>query len=113
MADSRLLRIALENLLENAWKYSGKTPQAYIEFGQTERDGVQMYFVSDNGAGFDMVHASKLFGPFQRLHTAQEFEGTGIGLATVARIMYLHGGTVTAKGTVDQGATFYFTLGEG
>lgn len=110
--DLRLLRVVLTNLLENAWKYSGKTPHAYIEFGQTERDGVQTYFVSDNGAGFDMAYASKLFEPFGRLHTTEEFEGTGIGLATVAKIVHRHGGTIAAEGVVGKGATFYFTLGK-
>lgn len=109
-ADAPLLHIMLENLLGNAWKFTGKQPQAQIEFGVTQHEEERTYFVRDNGAGFDMVYANKLFGAFQRLHTVTEFEGTGIGLATVQRIVHRHGGRVWAEGTVGQGATVYFTL---
>jgi light-regulated signal transduction histidine kinase (bacteriophytochrome) len=108
--DARLLRVMLENLIGNAWKFTGKHPAVRIEFGYTETEGHLTYFVRDNGAGFDMAYMSKLFGAFQRLHTEAEFEGTGIGLATVQRIIHRHGGQVWATSTVDQGATFYFTL---
>ncbi len=108
--DVRLLRVLLENLLGNAWKFTGKRSHARIEFGYTEGDGQTTYYVRDNGAGFDMSYAGKLFGAFQRLHTEIEFEGTGIGLATVQRIVHRHGGRVWAEGVVEQGATFYFTL---
>jgi light-regulated signal transduction histidine kinase (bacteriophytochrome) len=109
--DARLLQILLMNLLNNAWKFSSKNPQAQIEFGllpvETE---IPTYFVRDNGTGFDMAFANKLFGPFQRLHSAKEFPGNGIGLATVQRIAHRHGGKVWAEGVLEQGATFYFTL---
>jgi PAS domain S-box-containing protein len=109
--DSRLLRVVMENLLGNAWKFSAKKPQAYLEFGgQTELDGTPVFFVRDNGAGFDPKYADKLFGAFQRLHRMSEFPGTGIGLATVQRVIHRHGGRVWAEGEVDQGAIFYFTL---
>ncbi len=108
--DGTLLRVALENLLRNAWKFTGKQPRARIEFGVTEREGTRAYFVRDDGAGFDEAYADKLFGAFQRLHGASEFEGTGIGLATVQRIVHRHGGRVWAQGRVGHGATFYFTL---
>ena len=108
--DENLLRIALVNLLGNAWKFTGKLPEARIEFGITERDGKKVYFVRDNGAGFDMTYVDKLFKPFQRLHSSLEFPGTGIGLASVQRIINRHGGKVWAEGKAGQGATFYFTL---
>ncbi|MDB6123688.1 MAG: multi-sensor signal transduction histidine kinase [Pedosphaera sp.] len=109
-ADPRLMRVVLENLLRNAWKFTSKIPEAKIEFGTLEKDGHPVYFVRDNGAGFDMAFAHKLFGVFQRLHTESEFAGTGIGLATVSRIITRHGGKVWAQGEVDKGSTFYFTL---
>jgi PAS domain S-box-containing protein len=110
--DATLLQSALENLLGNAWKFTAKHRAATIEFGQTRRNGKTVYFVRDDGAGFDMAYADKLFSPFQRLHQQREFAGTGIGLATVQRIIRRHGGQVWAEGAVEQGATFYFTLGE-
>ncbi len=109
--DGQLLRIALENLLENAWKFTGKQAESRIEFGVTQLSGEPTYFVRDNGAGFDMTYADRLFGPFQRLHPQDEFPGSGIGLATVQRIIHRHGGRVWAEGLVGQGATFQFTLG--
>jgi len=108
--DPALLRVALSNLIGNAWKFTSRQPTAHIEFSAAEHDGAREYFVRDNGAGFDMAHAGKLFGAFQRLHTASEFPGTGIGLATVQRIVHRHGGQVRAEGEMGQGATFYFTL---
>jgi len=108
--DKRLLRVVLENLLGNAWKFTGKHPKSKIECGVTQVDGTSAYFVRDNGAGFDMAYANKLFGAFQRLHAPSEFPGSGIGLATVQRIIHRHGGQVWAEGAVGQGATFYFTL---
>jgi light-regulated signal transduction histidine kinase (bacteriophytochrome) len=111
-ADPHLLRVMLENLLGNAWKFTGKQPAATIEVGQEERDGETAFFVRDNGAGFNMEYAKKLFTPFQRLHSETEFEGTGIGLATVQRVVTRHGGRIWAEGLTGQGATFFFTLGE-
>jgi hypothetical protein len=109
-ADRRLLRTALENLIGNAWKFTSKTENARIEVGML-RDGLQAsYFVKDNGAGFDMEFAGKLFGAFQRLHSANEFQGTGIGLATVQRIVHRHGGRIWANAKPGKGAVFFFTL---
>lgn len=109
--DEKLLNIVMYNLLENAWKFTGKSNEARIEFGMIERDGKNIYFVRDNGVGFDMTYVDKIFSPFQRLHTISEFPGTGIGLASVQRIIARHGGQVWADGKVGEGATFYFTLG--
>jgi light-regulated signal transduction histidine kinase (bacteriophytochrome) len=109
-ADPELLRIALHNLLDNAWKYTSKTPAPRVEIGALASGGIQVFHVRDNGAGFDMAHAHRLFGPFQRLHPEREFQGVGIGLATVQRIVRRHGGRIWAEGAVGRGATFYFTL---
>lgn len=108
--DERLLRVALDNLLGNAWKFTGKCPEPKVEFGTVQNNGSAAYFIRDNGAGFDMAYMDKLFGPFQRLHAMTEFEGTGVGLATVQRIVHRHGGRVWAEAQVGKGATFYFTL---
>jgi len=110
--DGRLLDIVLSNLLGNAWKFSGGRSVARVEFGRTEVDGRPAFFVRDNGVGFDMIYAQRLFGAFQRMHKASEFPGTGIGLATVQRVIQRHGGRVWAEAQVDRGATFYFTLEE-
>jgi len=110
--DSQLLRIVFDNLLGNAWKFTSKRAQARIEVGVMAHHGTMAYFVRDNGAGFDMTYAAKLFGVFQRLHAMTEYPGTGIGLATVQRIVARHGGLVWAEGQVDEGATVYFTLAE-
>jgi light-regulated signal transduction histidine kinase (bacteriophytochrome) len=109
--DGQLLRIAMENLLGNAWKFTNKQTNSRIEFGVTQVSGEPTYFIRDNGVGFDMTYAPRLFGPFQRLHAMDEFPGNGIGLATVQRIIHRHGGRVWAEGLVGQGATFHFTLG--
>jgi light-regulated signal transduction histidine kinase (bacteriophytochrome) len=108
--DPHLLRVVLENLLSNAWRFTSKHPRARIEFGATQQEGKPVYFMRDDGAGFDMAYVDKLFVPFQRLHTETEFPGTGIGMATVQRIIRRHGGSIWAKGEVEKGATFYFTL---
>jgi PAS domain S-box-containing protein len=108
--DPRLLQLVLENLLGNAWKFTARTDRATIEFATTDRDGQTVYFVRDNGAGFDMQYAAKLFGAFQRLHAATDFPGTGVGLATVQRIIRRHGGWISAEGSLGEGATFRFTL---
>jgi light-regulated signal transduction histidine kinase (bacteriophytochrome) len=108
--DAPLLRALLENLIGNAWKFTGSRSGSRISFGVESHDGTPVYYVRDNGAGFDMAYAQKLFAPFQRLHTQSEFAGTGIGLATVQRIVDRHGGRVWAEGKVAEGATFYFTL---
>ena len=108
--DAQLLRVVLDNLLRNGWKYTGKQPQPRVEFTAVDENGDRVFVIKDNGAGFDMKYADKLFGVFQRLHSSAEFEGTGVGLATVRRIINRHGGRIWAEGVVDQGATFYFTL---
>jgi light-regulated signal transduction histidine kinase (bacteriophytochrome) len=109
--DARLLRVALENLLANAWKFTEPVAHPRIEFGKTNDVGTTTYFVRDNGVGFDSEHAEDLFAPFKRLHSADEFEGNGIGLATVARVIERHGGHAWARSQVGEGATFYFTSG--
>jgi light-regulated signal transduction histidine kinase (bacteriophytochrome) len=109
-ADQNLIRIVLENLLENAWKFTNKHPTSKIEVGSIVRDGQKVYFVRDDGVGFDMAYAGKLFNAFQRMHSPAEFEGTGIGLTTVRRIIERHDGQVWAEAKKDKGATFYFTI---
>ena len=108
--DEKLLRIVFDNLMGNAWKFTAKQKRARIAFGARETDEGTVYFVRDNGAGFDAAYADKLFLPFQRLHSADEFPGTGIGLATVRRIVNRHDGRIWAEGTPGKGACFYFTL---
>ncbi len=108
--DRQLLRIVLENLLGNAWKFTGKCPAAVIEFGQVQHNGQEAFYVRDNGVGFNMDYADKIFGAFERLHDEGEFPGTGIGLATVQRIILRHGGQVWAESEVGKGTTFFFTL---
>lgn len=111
MADGELLRIAMSNLIGNAWKYTSKKEKARIEFGVLDGEGRKVYFIRDNGAGFDMRYVNKLFVPFQRLHSASEFPGTGVGLATAQRVIRRHQGSIWAEGRAGEGATFYFTLG--
>jgi light-regulated signal transduction histidine kinase (bacteriophytochrome) len=108
--DERMLRAVMENLLANAWKFTSKQPEARIEVGVADDNGRPAYFVRDNGAGFDPAHAAKMFRPFQRLHSDKEFSGTGIGLATVSKIVQRHGGRAWAEGEPDRGATVYFTV---
>jgi light-regulated signal transduction histidine kinase (bacteriophytochrome) len=112
VGDARLLEIVFENLIGNAWKFTGKNATAHIEVGELIQGGRQVVFIRDDGAGFDMAYAAKLFAVFQRLHTPREFEGTGIGLANVERIIRRHGGRIWGEGDVGHGATFYFTLEE-
>jgi len=109
--DTNLIRIAMENLLSNSVKYTGKREQAIIYVGVMEQSGEQVYFVRDNGVGFDMTYADKLFAPFQRMHHPRDFPGSGIGLSIVQRIFFRHGGRIWAEAEVDKGATFYFTIG--
>ncbi len=109
-ADARLIRIVMDNLLRNAWKYTSHHNRARIEFGQENKNGRNLYFIKDDGSGFDPRSAERLFQPFQRLHSTAEFPGNGIGLATVRRIVQRHGGEVWAEAAVEKGATFYFTL---
>ena len=108
--DPHLLKIALENLIGNAWKFSAGQERPQIEVGMVDQDGEKVFFVRDSGVGFNMAYADKLFGAFQRLHREDEFPGTGIGLATVQRIINRHGGRIWAESEVGKGATFYFTI---
>jgi light-regulated signal transduction histidine kinase (bacteriophytochrome) len=112
-ADGRLMRIVLDNLIGNAWKFTAHMPNPHVEVGVEHRNGQQQFFVRDNGAGFDMEYAERLFTPFQRLHNEREYAGTGIGLATVRRIVERHGGRIWAQSTQGRGATFYFTIPAG
>lgn len=109
-ADPVLLEVAIRNLLENAWKYTGKSPEPHIEVGQTVKDGMKCFFIKDNGCGFDMAYYEKLFVPFQRLHPDKEYEGSGVGLSTVQRIVQRHGGFITAQSAPGEGTVFYFTM---
>jgi light-regulated signal transduction histidine kinase (bacteriophytochrome) len=111
-ADPVLMRVALDNLLGNAWKYTDKQPRARIEFSRSEKADDESFVIKDNGVGFDMRYADKLFGSFQRLHKASEYEGTGIGLATVQRIIHRHGGRIRGEAELNKGASFYFTISE-
>jgi light-regulated signal transduction histidine kinase (bacteriophytochrome) len=110
MGDAKLLRIALHNLISNAWKFTANTDRAEIIFNARRENDTVVYALCDNGVGFDMIYADKLFKPFSRLHNESEFEGTGIGLATVQRIILRHGGRIWAQAAPDRGACFYFTL---
>ena len=109
-ADPNLLRVVFENLLGNAWKFTGHASEASIEVGVTQYKEQTAFFIRDNGVGFDMTYVHKLFGAFQRLHAFSEYPGVGVGLATVQRIIQRHGGQIWAEGMVGGGATFYFTL---
>jgi PAS domain S-box-containing protein len=109
-ADKRLLHLAIENLLNNAWKYCSKNEITEIEFGSIQKDGSIIYFIKDNGVGFDMKYKEKIFQPFQRLHSDRDFKGTGIGLATVVRVLHRHNGRIWAESEIGEGSTFYFTL---
>jgi signal transduction histidine kinase len=109
-ADEGLMQVVLENLMGNAWKYTSKQESSEIEFGSTDENGEAVFFVRDNGAGFNPRYADRLFRPFQRLHSQVEFSGTGVGLATAYRIISRHGGKIWATGEVGKGATFYFTV---
>jgi len=111
-ADERLVRIMMENLLGNAWKFTSKRPETLIEVGAIELDGQRTFFVRDDGVGVDLTATPDLFGAFQRGHSSAEFEGAGIGLATVQRIVHRHGGRVWVESEIDQGAVFYFTIPE-
>ena len=112
-ADERFLVPAMRNLLENAWKFTARVPKVRIEVGSIAgHDGAEVFFVRDNGVGFDMAYAERLFGAFQRLHSRKDFEGSGIGLAIVRRVINKHGGRIWAEAAVDHGATFFFTLPE-
>jgi light-regulated signal transduction histidine kinase (bacteriophytochrome) len=108
--DPAMLEIVLTNLLDNACKFTGKLPLALIEFGMMEAEGRPIYYIRDNGVGFDMENAKNLFGAFQRMHKQVEFQGTGVGLATVQRIIHRHGGRIWAESRTNEGAIFYFTL---
>ncbi len=108
--DQYLIEIAMENLVNNAWKFTGKTERPRIQFGMNQKDGLNIYYVKDNGVGFDMAYSGKLFGAFQRLHSSEEFSGTGIGLVTVQRIIHRHGGRIWAEAEPNKGATFFFTI---
>jgi len=111
LADPRLIEVALSNLLGNAWKFTSKKENARIEFASTRQDGKTVYYIRDNGVGFDTAYKEKMFLPFHRLHSEGEFEGTGIGLTIVERVIRRHGGSIRAEGEVGRGATVYFTLG--
>ena len=104
------MRVVGDNLIVNEWKFASKRQAVQIEVGRTNNNGASAYFVRDNGAGFNQAYAGKLFGAFQRLHGMTEFPGTGVGLATVQRIIHRHGGRIWAEGALEKGATFYFTL---
>jgi light-regulated signal transduction histidine kinase (bacteriophytochrome) len=111
-ADARLIRIAMVNLLRNAWKFTAKGEKALIEFGTDHENGEKVFFIRDNGVGFDMRFAEKIFEPFQRVHSDREFKGTGVGLSIVWRVVNRHGGRVWAMSEPEKGAVFYFTLGD-
>jgi light-regulated signal transduction histidine kinase (bacteriophytochrome) len=113
VADEGLMRVALDNLMRNAWKYTSRHEHACIEFGAVKRRGETLYYVKDDGAGFDPRRSDQLFQPFHRLHSRGEFPGTGIGLATVQRILARQGGRIWAEGAVERGATFWFTMKSG